>query len=332
VSEVARQLRLRCGFTGGPLVIGVSGGGDSLALLLASIAIRDRRAESNLDLQPITAHVHHHLRPAADDDLAHVAAMCHRFDIALHVQHIHPADEPGNLAANARRLRYEALDRVAHHVGAQHIAVGHHAEDQLETMLMALCRGAGLEGLSGMAWRRPLGDETWLLRPLLMLRKSECRAMCETAGVVWREDPTNVDLDRTRARVRNEIMPIVDILWPDACRRATGTADIITAAAQLIDERVADCFGEPSNRHWNRTELARQPLSVIAAGLRRAVLDEVGGPSDGLGQRQIMPAAEAVLDDEARPRRFLMTAGLVVIVRKHIIDVVRSNEDPEVET
>src|SRR5690606_27767483 len=102
-----------------------------------------------------------------------------------------------------------------------------------------------------------------------------CRAMCEAAGIMWRADPTNEDPDTARGRIRRDIMPILEILWPDCCRRSTGTADLITAAAALLDERITDVFGPQNTRSWPRAALADQPLTILAGGLRRAVIDEL---------------------------------------------------------
>ncbi|MDY7110484.1 MAG: tRNA lysidine(34) synthetase TilS, partial [Planctomycetota bacterium] len=150
VAELDRRLRRGDHPAGGRLVIGVSGGADSVALLLACLAL-SRRRTAETAFHPIAAHVHHHLRgESADADAAFVADLCTRFDIPLHVEHVRPGSMPGNIAENARELRYEALKRIAQETGSAAVAVAHHADDQFETMLIALCRGAGVEGLAGM--------------------------------------------------------------------------------------------------------------------------------------------------------------------------------------
>lgn len=317
VAEIAKQLRLRCGMEqGGTLLVAVSGGADSLALLLACAAVRDQRSGEGASgrLQPIAAHVHHHLRDSADDDVAHVEEVCRRRDVPLHIEHVHPARETGNLAANARRLRYEALARCAKQVGATHVATAHHAEDQLETLLIALCRGAGPAGMAGMAWSRPLQEGISLVRPLLAVRKAACESLCEAAGITWRVDPTNVRTDLVRGRLRSDVLPVLESLWPDAPIRAAAVAETLALAASLLNEEVQRVFGESSLRRWPRERLASQPLPVIAAGLRRAAMDALGGGGDALGRRSIMPAAEAVAGGDRLPRRFELTRGLCVMV------------------
>ncbi|MFB3138489.1 MAG: tRNA lysidine(34) synthetase TilS [Phycisphaerales bacterium] len=324
VAEVARCLGRRCGVAGGArVVVGVSGGADSLALLLALAAIRQRRRGPGPAIEPVAAHVNHHLRDSADEDAAFVAEVCDRLGVTLQTQHVHPARMPGNLAANARRLRYEALGRVAASADAGYVAVAHHAEDQLETLLIALCRGAGLDGLSGMAWSRPLVGPVSLIRPLLGVGRSACEDLCCTAGIQWRDDPTNVDPTTVRGRLRRDVLPVLEELWPEAASRAAGAADVVQAARTALEHQLQEAFGGPSQRCWDRTQLAALPLPIIAAGLRRAVMDEVDGAGDGLGQRHLLPVAEAIRDSDPRPRRFDWPRGLTVVVTSKQVQLRR---------
>ena len=240
VAEIDRRLRTRCALpAAATLLLGVSGGADSIALLLACIVLRDRsangRAGRSSVSRPIVAHVHHHLRDDADEDAEFVSELCSRFSVPFHLQHVRPGDCGGNIEANARAMRYDAMKQIARNVGAEHIAVGHHGEDQLETMLIALCRGAGLDGLSGMAWTRPLAEDVQLVRPMLGMRKSDCIDLCETASIRWREDPTNLDVDQTRARLRRDVLPVLEELWPDAPRRAGSTGDLLAVAGEALN-------------------------------------------------------------------------------------------------
>ncbi len=170
--------------------------------------------------EPVVVHVHHHLRDAADADADWVMLLCGRFGVECHIEHVHPAFERGNTYANARRLRYAAMTKVAGEIGAKHVLVAHHAEDQLETVLMAMCRGAGPRGLTGMRMSRAMGGLT-LLRPLLHVRKHDCEEMCRKADIEWREDASNKDVSRRRARLRRDVLPVLEELWPDAAKRAS---------------------------------------------------------------------------------------------------------------
>ena len=273
VAEVKRKLRNRCGVSDAdPLVVAVSGGGDSVALLGACQVLSHRRSHDHNVKSLVAVHVHHHLRDSADQDAEFVKDLCNRLGVQLIVKDVYPAEEPGNIAANARDLRYEALTQAARSVNATHIATAHHGDDQLETIIIALCRGAGVDGLSGMAWTRPLDDGLSLVRPLLGLRKANCLAFCQMAELAWREDPTNIDPTQVRARLRRDVLPVLEELWPDAASRATGAADAMALARHALDAQLQTTFGDANTLSWNRADIALLPLPIIAAGLRRAAV------------------------------------------------------------
>ncbi len=312
VAEVQRRLAGRCGVPAGATVtIGVSGGPDSVALLLAA-AVLARRDDAVV--KPVAVHVNHHLREAAPEDEAFVVELCRRFGLDVHVRHVHPAGQPGNLQANARSLRYQALAASARSAGAAFVAVAHHADDQLETMLMAIGRGAGLDGLSGMRWARPAGDGLTLIRPLLAARKADCEDLCRAGGVTWREDPTNTDPSTARGRLRRDVVGVIETLWPDAATRATGTADVVAAARESLEVLLHRVFGAPAVRQWDRDALRALSPVVIAAGLRRAAVEADPSVAEDLGQSMLATVAEAIADADRRPRRFDWPGNLKVVV------------------
>jgi tRNA(Ile)-lysidine synthetase-like protein len=334
IAEVDRRLRGACAVeVGARIAIGASGGADSTALLVACAAVARRRRGP----APAAVHVHHHLRGAeADEDLEFVRRLCDRLGVALRIEHIHPRATSGNLAAAARRLRYRALAGAARALGATAVAVAHHADDQLETMLMALLRGAGPDGLAGMPWSRPLGpprpggeggsasdDGTIrLVRPLLAARHEECVDLCRAAGTGWREDSSNADLGRLRARLRSTLVPAIETLAPGAARRATGSADAIRAAAALLRDRVEVVFGPPDQHLWPRETLAVLPVPVIASGLRRAAVAMRPDLADAVGQRHLLAAAEAIVGATLRPRRFRWRSGITLDVTARTVRFV----------
>lgn len=301
-----------------PLVLGVSGGADSLALMLACETIRQG---------PMTVvHVHHHLRLEAESDAQHVQTVCESLAIPFRLEHVHPAGKAGNLAAHARRLRYEALLHVAQDTNSMFVAVAHHAEDQLETMLMALCRGAGIDGFSAMAWKRRLDEDITLIRPLLTSRKSECESLCLAAGIKWIDDASNLDRSKSRVRLRVDVLPVLEDLWPGASERAAATAEILHAASALVEERLQAVFGDEQQHCWDRKKICELHAPLIAAGLRRAAVAAQGGIDDDMGQRQLMPVAEAILDSERRPRRFKLSRNLSVVVTADEITLQRQSD------
>ncbi len=322
VAEVARRLRGRCGVElGSRLVVGVSGGPDSVALLAACHVLAHRRSEGQRVLQPIVVHVNHHLRASADDDASFVVDLCDQLELEHHLKDVHPANVSGNVAANARRLRYAALAEVARDVNAAYVAVAHHGDDQLETLLIALCRGAGLDGLSGMAWQRPLGGDLTLVRPLLGLRKVNCEAYCQMAQLKWRDDPTNTDISQVRGRLRRDVIPVLEQLWPEVGRRATGAAEALAMARDALEAQLAGSFGPPTTRAWDRTALAELPVPIIAAGLRRAALNAAPEIADTLGQTLLYQAAEAITADDRSPKQFHWPGGLLVYLTARSVEL-----------
>ena len=187
---------------GSSLVVAVSGGADSMALLEFLLSLRERLA---LSLHVV--HFEHGIRgEASREDARYVAAFCRARDLACIVE---AADVPQyakvrrmSLETAARELRYAFLRRVKVSVGARAIAVAHHADDQAETVLLHLLRGAGLHGLVGMAPRT--GD---VVRPLLTCTKAELVAYCKKHGVEVRHDATNDAADARRNYLRLEILP-----------------------------------------------------------------------------------------------------------------------------
>lgn len=325
VSDVGRRLRGECGVPAGSrLVVAISGGADSCALLLACAALAKRRVNGKSFLEVVAAHVHHHLRPEADDEAAFVEQFCAALGIALHVEHVYPAKEKGSKGANARRLRYAALLRVATATSAAFVATAHHAEDQLETLLMALGRGAGVRGLRGMAWTRSLGHRVMLVRPMLLLRKRDCEALCEVAGMSWCDDSSNVDPRSKRSRIRRDVLPILEELWPGAARRSTGTAEVLGTAQQLVMARVADVFGPAETRTWSRAALANMPAALVAEGLRRASEHLHGAPIKSLGQRQLRAATAAIGAPERHPKRFAWPHGINLEVTSKLVTITRA--------
>jgi tRNA(Ile)-lysidine synthase len=201
------------------LGLAVSGGPDSLALLL--LAVRTRRESLR------AATVDHQLRPESRAEAEAVAALC----AGLGVPHdILTVRVEGSIQAAARAARYAALGEwcVAH--GLTHLATAHHADDQAETLLMRLARVAGLSGLAGVRAARPLCPGVTLVRPLLGARKAELEAIVGAAGIAPAVDPSNTDprYDRTAARAL-----LAATGWLDPARLAHSAAHLAEAEAAL---------------------------------------------------------------------------------------------------
>ncbi|MFQ5521667.1 MAG: tRNA lysidine(34) synthetase TilS [Candidatus Methylomirabilia bacterium] len=230
VRSVLDTIRRHGMLAGGETVlVGVSGGADSVALLhiLRSLS---RRLSLTLHL----VHVNHSLRPEADADQAFVEDLAHRRGLPVSTERVEVLLGGGRSPeAAARAARYEAFQRVAARVGAARVALGHTADDQAETVLMRLLEGAGPRGLSGIPpVRAPF------IRPLLEARRHQIVEELERVGVSWREDPSNQDPKFLRNRVRHDLLPfltasyapgIVDTL----CRAAALTRSLVTHVEAL---------------------------------------------------------------------------------------------------
>ncbi len=193
---------------GSRVLIGASGGADSTALahLLAGFK-EERRLWLGL------VHVNHRLRPDASADVACVQALGERLGVPVTVCERDVAAEAKragwSLEDGARRIRYRAFEEAAREARATHVALAHTADDQAETVLMRLLRGAGLLGLSAIPISRPLG-EVQIIRPLLGVWRRELMAYVDAQGLSFRHDTTNDDPRFVRNRIRHELLPLLE--------------------------------------------------------------------------------------------------------------------------
>jgi tRNA(Ile)-lysidine synthase len=196
---------------GRPLVVAVSGGPDSVALLRALVVQKVPKL--------VIAHLNHQLRGQDSDDderFVHelckalgppeaVELRCQRIDVAAQARR-----ESNNLENVARRIRYGWLVKIARELQAPFIATGHTASDQAETVLHRLLRGTGLRGLRGIATRRTLAPGVELIRPLLSTTRAEVLAYLKAEDQAYREDASNRNRDYTRNRIRHELLPYLE--------------------------------------------------------------------------------------------------------------------------
>jgi tRNA(Ile)-lysidine synthase len=221
---------------GDGVAVAVSGGADSLALLHALRALAGPRGWR---LAVVT--VDHGLRPGSAADAAFVADHAKAIGLPALVRTLAPADLDQHRQAGpegaARAARYGALWPAADELGCRWLATGHTLDDQAETVLLQLLRGAGPDGLAGMAVR---GGR--LLRPLLGARRAETRACCAAIGLEWREDPTNAGDGPLRNRVRQRLLPLLEELRPGATRALARTAALAADERDWLDQLVAEAL------------------------------------------------------------------------------------------
>jgi tRNA(Ile)-lysidine synthase len=178
------------------VLLAVSGGADSTALMVASAALA-----GPLGLRLEVACVDHGLRPESASEAQAVRAQAEALGLPISISSVSLLVGPG-LEARARQARYAALERVREGRGLSQIATAHTADDQAETLLMRLARGAALRGAVGI--REVRGR---VIRPMLRLRRTDARTFLRTLGVPWREDPMNADPAFLRVRVRTRLLP-----------------------------------------------------------------------------------------------------------------------------
>jgi tRNA(Ile)-lysidine synthase len=203
------------------VLIGCSGGADSVALLRAVAQLRQQQPNALGFLS--VAHYNHRLRgDESDCDEAFVRELAERLSLDFECEH---GDGSASDEATLREQRLQFLLARAKRIGARYIAVAHTLDDNVETVLHHLMRGTGPSGLAGIAVARPLDDDFVLIRPLLSVRREQLRCGLSQIGQPWREDSTNAGSDYSRNWIRNQLIPLIESQYPeavDAIGRAVG--------------------------------------------------------------------------------------------------------------
>ncbi|OJU91031.1 MAG: tRNA lysidine(34) synthetase TilS [Burkholderiales bacterium 66-5] len=215
-----------------PLAVALSGGADSTALLVACA----RRWPG----QVRALHVHHGLQAAADGFVRHCEQLCAGLRVPLQVAHVDARHAQGESPEDAaRRARYKAFEDLAQTSQAlsaiKNIALAQHADDQAETLLLALSRGAGVAGLAAMPARWQQGGITFH-RPLLAVAGADIRAWLQAQGMGWIEDPSNQDERYTRNRIRHRLLPVLEQVFPQFRDTFARSSRHAAQAAQLLQE------------------------------------------------------------------------------------------------
>jgi tRNA(Ile)-lysidine synthase len=215
------------GYPNTPLCVALSGGVDSTALLAALAGIHPR--PPNLR----ALHVDHGLRPASRDWAQHCRALARRLRVPLQVLTTQVARPAGaSLEAAARDARYALL--AAALKPGEALLLAHHADDQLETVLLQLLRGSGLPGLSAMPAATPFAPGI-SVRPLLSRARAELQAWVQGQGLTWIEDDSNADETLNRNYLRRQILPLIQARWPSAAAAVARSARHLAEAQSLLD-------------------------------------------------------------------------------------------------
>ena len=245
-----------------PIAVALSGGADSSALLLACVRQWPGQVRA--------IHIHHGLQAAADEFASHCQALCEQLQVPLVLCKVNAKHELGESPEDAaRKARYSALSNAVqtHPLlqGLKDIALAQHADDQVETLLLALSRGAGLPGLASMPaqWTR---DGLQWHRPLLKVPGSKLRQYLTLAEVSWVEDPTNQDEQFTRNRIRAQLLPALERSFPQFRETFSRSSSHAAEAQEILDEVAAADLASlmlaagPNIRALQQLSPARQSL------------------------------------------------------------------------
>lgn len=275
---------------GDKVLLALSGGADSTALLCLFLEIR-----SQLDLELACAHLNHGLRgKESEADAEFVRSLAADYRLPCVVEKLTPRERPqgGNAEARAREHRYRFLQRIGDSLGAHRIALGHTRNDQAETVLLRLLRGSGSLGLAAI----PVSRADRFIRPLLSIERAELRTYLRSRGVGWREDSSNRDLRFARNKVRHELIPWLKKSFnPAIVEVLARTAENLHGDAESLEWLVGDLavrYADPADARlgWRRSW-----LNTLPPGLRSQLVRHALGTLDP-GERVLKKQVDAVLE------------------------------------
>jgi len=315
-----------------PLVVAVSGGPDSLALLDALARLLPAE-------QLIVAHLDHALRSDSAADTQAVAALATARGLRFHTERVDVAvlahERRLSLEDAGRSARYAFLARVAEAEGAAAVVAGHNAGDQAETVLMHLLRGAGVAGLRGMSPAAPVPGrpDLWLLRPLLGIERTTIEQYLRDNGLEPLRDATNRDVTFRRNRVRHELLPALESYNPQIRDRLREMAAVLAAEDDLLRDLEAAAWqtiwrtGDPGRVLLDRAAWTAQPLALRRRLLRRAVAQARPVGSD-LSFRAI-EEARAVAERGPTGARASLGGGLFLRVAYDHLEIAAATSAPD---
>ncbi len=246
------------------LLAAVSGGADSVCLLLCASALQKK------GYSVTAAHVRHDLRETAGRDEAFVQELCGQLAIPFRSVSVH-VPRSGSTEEQARIARYQALEQIFREEEADVLLLAHHQGDQAETVLMRLIRGCGAEGLSAMRNESVRGSMT-LLRPFLTVSAEEIRAALRETGQPWCEDETNTDLHYTRNYLRHRILSPLEETMPGSIRGICRSAEILGEENDFLNQVTEKILKESSCLEPPCRFLLREKLEVLHPALQRRLI------------------------------------------------------------
>ena len=298
------------------VLVGVSGGADSVCLLTLLLSLKER-----MGFSLGAVHVEHGIRGIeSEEDAAFVEELCERAGIFCRVYHVDArarAEEEGiGMEEAARGLRYECYLKEAEQAGAPRvkIAVAHHANDNAETILFQMARGSGLQGLCGMPVQRLLTDNVWLIRPLLAVTRAEIEEYLCAQGQQFRTDETNMDVRYSRNRIRHAVIPQLSVVNSQAAWHISRSAVWLSDLRDYLDREVEKIWPTVCTRQDENTgcmlrdELFVQYHRALVQRVVQRALELTAGSGKDLAGSHV----EAVmrLADSQVGRRICLPDGL----------------------
>ncbi len=289
--DILRQQLHEDLISGSDWCIALSGGVDSTTLLHAVVRLGREFPGNSIR----AVHVNHHLHTDADNWAVVCQSFCNQLGVVLTCcdVEVDRASDDG-IEAAARKVRYGALTGLLGH--GEILLTAHHRDDQVETLLLRLLRGAGPHGLASIEARQPCG-QGWLLRPLLEVGRDALEAYAREQNLAWSEDPANTDTTFDRNFLRHRVLPILRQRWP-------GLGETIPRAARLCGE-AARILDNQANRYADGSEFDGTLSVILLRGLSTARRHNV--VRYWIRQRGLAPPAEARLRDGLEQ---LLSAGL----------------------
>jgi tRNA(Ile)-lysidine synthase len=330
LENIQSILRDQCGLSRDyPLVVGVSGGPDSLCLMSVL---------RKTGYRVIVAHFNHKLRPDADADANIVEQTAARLNLVSVIEsgdvRFYANTEKLSIEEAARNMRYRFLMQQVRRFKAQAVAVGHTADDQVETVLMHFIRGAGLAGLKGMSYRtiiQMFDPEIPIVRPLLGTWREETVVYCAANGFRPRHDPSNASLDFFRNRLRHLLIPTLEsynprfreVIWRTS-RSLAGDYEVLS---HVLDEAWNECVVQEKSGFiiFDCAALTKQRLGLQRSLLRRAIERLHPGELD-LSYATLQRASKFISDPEEQHHVRIDLAGGIHLLREgSLIYVVAGN-------
>lgn len=263
--ELLKDGLQKCGLENQSMLLAVSGGADSVALLRGSLELARQ--------QPVdfcVAHLDHGLRTQSADDARWVAALCEQLTVKAVIQQTTVERDGRSLEEAARQVRYDFLQTVAEQLSCSTIVTAHHAGDQVETVLHNLVRGTGISGLRGMQNVREIGNGIRLARPMLQIDRLTIDEYLESIGQASRVDVTNTDRSLTRSRIRHELIPQLEQEYNPKVRTALlrlaqQSAELEDTLNQLADDALLKSILEKTDDvvRLSRSKLASLPDHLL---------------------------------------------------------------------